>query len=79
MQSAVEEVGIIRGDFTQIDLSKATRKKFKKAGHMFTKDVRYELNMTCEVLVADEAGLLQFVVKCEGEPCGSTTLVYQHE
>ena len=69
----------MRGDFSNVDLSKLIKTKRKREGHFFSKDVWYDFNMTCEVSVSDEVGVLDFLIKVEGEPCGTTKLAYQHE
>ena len=72
-------VGTVRVIFAEADISKFTKKKVKKEGHYFSKDVWYDVDMTCEVGMADSVGVLQLVVKCQGEPCGTTKVVFRHE
>ena len=77
--SDIEKVGTVNVSFTQADLSKFAKKKVKKKGHLWSKDVWYGIDMICEVEVADEVGVLRVVVTCGGEPCGATKLTFPHD
>lgn len=79
MSTDVENVGTLRVQFTTADLSKFAKKKQKKEGHLFSKDVWYEMTMTCQVSMADEAGILQFSVVCQGVQCGVAQLEFSHD
>ena len=79
MLSDIESVGTVNVSFTQADLSRFAKKKVKKEGHRWSKDVWYGIDMICEVVVADEVGVLKVVVTCAGEPCGATNLTFPHD
>lgn len=64
----------MRMKFTQVDLSRFTKKKIKKEGQ---KEVWYDLKMACEVGLADPTGVLSFTVTCGGEPIGESKFVCQ--
>ena len=72
-------VGTVRVQFTQADMSKFPKKKVRQDGHVFQKDTHYTLDMICEVSVADEVGILNFVVTCQGQICGIAKLLFSRE
>lgn len=71
--SRVEQVGTVRMQYTKADLSRFDKKKIKRHGHILSrKDAWYDLNMKCEVGLADSIGVLSFTVTCGGKPIGTT-------
>ena len=75
----IEKVGVVRVRFTEADISKFGKQKIKREGHFFSKDVWYDVDMMCEVGLADAVGVLQFAVKCRGELCGTASFLFPHE
>ena len=75
----VEVVGTVRVRLTEADLSKFPKKKARKEDRFFSKDTWYIVDMICDVCVADEVGVLNFVVTCQGQPCGTAELVFARE
>lgn len=74
----VERVGTVRVKFTQADMTRFATKKIRKPGHVF-RDLWYDIDMRCEIGLADSSGVLKFTVKCHGELCGTTTFVCQYD
>lgn len=75
MLREVEKVGIVRLKCTQADLSRFTEKMTRRKGHLSSKKTWYDLQMICEIQLADPIGLLRFRVKCCGECCGTSEFI----
>ena len=51
--------------------------KVKRGGFFEPAVSFYDIGLTCEAVVADASGVLEFVVTYEGQPCGTTKLDFQ--
>lgn len=73
----MEKVGTIEVCYSKVVFFKFEKKIIKKKTPLPSIDIWYNLPMVCEVGLAEEVGVLQFSVTCDGMSVGSAKLVFE--
>ena len=73
----MEKVGTIEICYSKVGFSKFPQRIIKKEDRSHSREVWYKLPMVCEVGLAEEVGVLQFSVTCDGKSVGTAKLVFE--